>query len=133
MSANDTASGLISRSEKLSYIECQKCDSQILTTTRTLGSQGSDQVSGAQVTLSSNYTVLTGTGQLETINTTGWAPGSIVIVMLQDGPQVANNTAATSPFATLLLDTGTVGTSAGSVFTFVYDGTAWREVSRMIV
>jgi hypothetical protein len=138
MSANNTSSGVIAKSEKFSYIECKKLDAQELSVTQTQGSQGADVVSATNISAASNYQQVTGTMDINDINSTGWTAGSVIILQFAGGLSLLSQgdgaAAAVAPQANIVLagDSDLVVT-AGSVVTLVYDGTVWREVSNMII
>lgn len=101
---------------------------------RILGAQGADIASANDITLGNdgNYFDITGAVQIETISATGWTAGAIIVLQFDANPVVKHNTAGAG--AVLLLSgAGDFNATAGDTLTLVYDGTAWREVSRTVI
>ncbi len=101
---------------------------------RAYGNQGFEVSSASIITLTNgNLFDISGTTTINHIITTLWKKGSLVnfhfleeITLNHDTSSVPANTAA------LFLDANSnVTFGAGSTLTLIYDGTYWREISRM--
>lgn len=100
----------------------------------TQGSGGS-LASANSLTLSSygNAFTITGATQINAIAVSGWTPGSIVILDLVGAPTVAHNTAGGAGTVPILLNGSVSWTPAGAggLIMLYYNGTNWKEVSRL--
>ena len=100
---------------------------------RLLGNKGVDVASATDITLGlGNYFDITGTTQIDTIAATGWTAGSVVTLQFDASVTVKHNTAGTG--AVMLL-AGAVDFAAtvGDTLSFVFDGTAFRELARTAI
>ena len=81
-----------------------------------------------------NVFEITGTTQINQLNTTGWQNGSVVHLLFADAVTIANNQTPTGLTARFLSDSaGNIVTRANSVYTFVLTTSAsvraWRTSS----
>ena len=104
---------------------------------RSQGSMGVDIASGATITLTQgNLFDVTGTTTINYITTTDWKKGSMVCLMFLAGSITLTHNTSSVPAntAATFLSAGINGSfTVGSVLTLIYDGTYWREITRMIV
>lgn len=96
-------------------------------------SKGADIASANDLTLGSdgNSFLLTGTTQINAINTTNWQAGSFVFLIFSSSVTVKHNTAGGAGTAKIFLsnslDFSAVSNDALLLF---YDGTQWQEIAR---
>ncbi len=102
----------------------------ILNVGRLTGSKGSDVASATTITLGdSNFFDITGTTQIDAMTSTGWSPGSVVVLHFDAALTVTHNTGADGFFlegATNFIST------ADDTLTVIWNGSRWEEISRSI-
>jgi len=97
-------------------------------------SKGADVASGTDITLSGggNYFDITGTTTIDTIASTNWTAGSIVILQFDASVTVSHNTAGTGA-SILLSGAANFSATLDDTLMLVFDGTTWRETSRTAI
>lgn len=80
-----------------------------------------------------NSFTITGTATIDRIETNRWIAGSIINLVFTGAATLNHNSATVSSAVGMLL-AGSANqlVTAGSVFSFLYDGTNWHEISRKI-
>lgn len=101
--------------------------------TRHQTDKGADVASATNVTLGGggNYFDITGSTQIDTIVTTNWQAGSVIILQFDASVTVKHATAGTGA-QLFLAGAGDFSATANDTLMLVYDGTYWREVSRSV-
>ncbi len=103
--------------------------------------EGSNVASANDLTLGTagNFFTITGSTTINGIATANWQSGAVIRLKFSGPPLLKHNTAPSAGFGKLLLNGSTdlgpatgVVLTAGSVLTFLFDGTNWNECSRMI-
>ena len=111
-------------------------DFTVLSRNRYCMEKGADVASADEVTLGmdGDYFDITGTTEINHITETGWQAGSVMMLQFDASVTVKHNTASTPPEAPILLSgAGDFSATAGDTLQLVYDGAAWREVSRTVI
>ena len=101
---------------------------------RSHGNKGTDVTSGGTITLTEgNYFDVTGTTAINYVTTTTWKEGTRITLQFDSAVTINHNTATPPANTGALFLNGSVNFSAtaGSTLSVVYDGTYWREISRM--
>jgi hypothetical protein len=99
---------------------------------RICGAKGSDIASGTNITLGSgNYFDITGTTTINTIASTDWTLGSIVVLQFDASVTVTHDGAGTGA-SIVLSGAGNFSATAGDTLTLIYDGN-WREIARTVI
>lgn len=95
--------------------------------------KAADVASAANITLSDggNFWDITGTTQIDTIASSGWIAGSVVRLQF-DGIVTVKHATAGAGAQFFLNGSGDFTSGAGDVLTLIYDGTYWKETSRMV-
>lgn len=106
----------------------------ILINRRLLLNKGADVASANDITFASdaNFVDITGTTQINTIATTTWNAGSIIVLQFDGSVTVAHNTAGTGA-SILLAGAVNFAATADDTLMLIYDGTTWREISRTVI
>jgi hypothetical protein len=116
--------------------EAMRVDSRksIIAKGRIQGNKGSDVASANNITLgtSGNYFDITGTTQINTIASTNWQAGSVVVLQFDSSLTVAHNTAG-SGASILLSGASNFSATANDTLMLIYDGATWREVARTAI
>lgn len=100
------------------------------------GGKGSDIASADEITLGldGNYFDITGSTEINHITETGWQAGAVLVLQFDASVIVKHNTASTPPEAPILLSgAGDFSATADDTLQLVYDGAAWREISRTVI
>jgi len=99
--------------------------------------KGADVASADEITLGTdgNYFDVTGTTAINHINNSGWQNGSVVILQFDASVTVGHNAGSPvgSEASILLSGGGNFSATAHDTLMLVYDGTAFREVSRTVI
>jgi len=99
--------------------------------------KGADVASADEITLGTdgNYFDVTGTTAINHINNSGWQNGSVVILQFDASVTVGHNAGSPvgSEASILLSGGGNFSATANDTLMLVYDGTAFREVSRTVI
>lgn len=97
---------------------------------RIYAKQGADVASATDITLGDgNYFDITGTTTIETIVSTGWTPGSIVVLRFDGSLQLTN--LGTGSGAQMKLTGGmNWSVTADDVTMLMWDGTYWLQLNR---
>ena len=101
---------------------------------RVLQFKGADTASANDLTLpKGNLVGITGATQINAITTAGWTAGSTVTLDLAGAPLIKHNTAGGAGTAAILLNGSVDWTPAGNggLLTLIYNGTNWKEISRL--
>lgn len=99
---------------------------------RILGFKGADVASASGITLTKgNFFDITGTTQINTISSTGWTAGSVVVLRFNGNVTVTHNSGGTNDI--LLASSANFSATAGDTLSLVFDGTDWNECSRTVI
>ena len=102
---------------------------------RVKGKQGADVASDANITLGDgNYFQVTGTTAVDTISSTGWPSGSVIVLQFTDSLTVRHG--ASGDFDPLALaGSANLSATAGDTLSLIYDAVNgfWREISRTAI
>lgn len=101
---------------------------------RSQGNKGEDVASGGTITLTlGDYFDITGTTTINFITSTLWKPGTLITLQFNSGITLNHDTGSppANTAALFLNANSNVTFVAGSTLTVCYDGTYWREISRM--
>lgn len=100
---------------------------------RLRGVKGSDVASANDITLGSgNAFDITGTTQVNTIITTNWTNGSVVVLQFDGSVTVAHNTAGAGGVI-LLAGAVNFSATAGDTLTLMLHEGSWREIARTVI
>lgn len=101
---------------------------------RVLTSKGADVVSAATLTVGGdgNLFTITGNTNIDYITTTGWIPGSEIVLEFTGTPTIRHFTITPPVGAQSIFLSGSTDfvCSAGCILKFIYTGTLWKELSR---
>jgi hypothetical protein len=99
--------------------------------------KGASCASASTMTLGTdgNFFVVTGTTATKYITTTDWEAGAVVILEFE-GAVVVHDDEGTTPAGAAditLKSGGDFTTAAGDLLVLLYNGTVWKEVSRVVI
>lgn len=100
---------------------------------RILSAQGANVSSSNDLALGfdGNFFIVTGNVQINAITTTGWTPGSFIILEFSGTPTIKHNTAGGAGTAKIFLaGSSDFVAASNSILTLMFDGTQWQEISR---
>ncbi len=101
---------------------------------RVLTSKGADVAAAATLTVGTdgNLFTITGNTNIDYITTTGWIPGSEIVLEFTGTPTINHFTITPPVGAQSIFLSGATNfvCSAGCILKFIYTGTLWKELSR---
>lgn len=104
-----------------------------VSSSRQLGSLGANVVAANNLTLGqdNNRFIVTGATQINLLDSTGWTPGSVVVLIFNGGPTIKHNQAANGAFLPMWLNGNTdFATSNPATLSLLLTATFWVEVGR---
>jgi hypothetical protein len=107
----------------------------LLANVRLQTKEGANVASAGDLTLGTagNFFTITGTTTINGIAIANWQSGAVIRLKFNGALTLTHNGAPSAGFGKLLLNGSANGSpTAGSVYTFLFDGTNWNETSKMV-